>query len=90
MKWRSPAYVFWNLVESSSFLVMAGVRHAQHISAELVGRYMRERQAFAAIALATNTSNLTAIGKDYSYEEVFSRQIEAIGSKRHLVPLYSF
>jgi D-sedoheptulose 7-phosphate isomerase len=54
---------------------------AQHIAAELVGRYLQNRRALAAIALTTNTSNLTAIGNDYSYEEVFSRQIEAIGNK---------
>jgi D-sedoheptulose 7-phosphate isomerase len=54
---------------------------AQHIAAELVGRYLRNRRALAAIALTTNTSNLTAIGNDYSYDEVFSRQIEAIGNK---------
>ncbi len=57
---------------------------AQHIAAELVGRYLRDRRALAAIALTTNTSNLTAIGNDYSYEEVFSRQIEAIGNKSDL------
>ena len=57
---------------------------AQHIAAELVGRYLRNRRALAAIALTTNTSNLTAIGNDYSYEEVFSRQIEAIGNKGDL------
>jgi D-sedoheptulose 7-phosphate isomerase len=57
---------------------------AQHITAELVGRYLQNRRALAAIALTTNTSNLTAIGNDYSYEEVFSRQIEAIGNKDDL------
>jgi D-sedoheptulose 7-phosphate isomerase len=54
---------------------------AQHLTAELVGRYLIERRALAAIALTTNTSCLTAIGNDYSYEEVFSRQIEAMGNK---------
>jgi D-sedoheptulose 7-phosphate isomerase len=54
---------------------------AQHLVAELTGRYLRERKALAAIALTTNTSSLTAIGNDYSYDEVFSRQIEAIGNK---------
>ena len=54
---------------------------AQHLAAELTGRYLRERRALSAIALTTNTSCLTAIGNDYSYNEVFSRQIEAIGSK---------
>src|SRR5258708_4110168 len=54
---------------------------AQHLVAELTGRYLRERRALAAIALTTNGSILTAIGNDYSYDQVFSRQIEAIGSK---------
>lgn len=54
---------------------------AQHIAAELVGRYLRERRALAALALSTNTSTVTAIGNDYSYDEVFSRQIEAVGNK---------
>jgi len=57
---------------------------AQHIAAELVGRYLRNRRALAAISLTTNTSNLTSIGNDYSYEEVFSRQIEAIGRQGDL------
>ena len=51
---------------------------AQHIAAELVGRYMTERKGLAAIALTTDTSILTAIGNDYGYEEIFSRQIEAL------------
>ena len=54
---------------------------AQHLAAELTGRYLLERRALPAIALTTNTSCLTAIGNDYSYDQIFSRQIEAIGSK---------
>lgn len=50
---------------------------AQHVAAELVGRFARERQAWPAIALSTNTSILTAIGNDYGFEHVFARQIEA-------------
>jgi D-sedoheptulose 7-phosphate isomerase len=57
---------------------------AQHIAAELVGRYLRDRRALAALALTTNASTLTAIANDYSYEDVFSRQIEAIGCKGDL------
>ena len=57
---------------------------AQHLAAELVGRYLRNRRALAALSLTTNTSNLTSIGNDYSYEEVFSRQIEAMGNKGDL------
>jgi D-sedoheptulose 7-phosphate isomerase len=50
---------------------------AQHLAAELVGRFMMNRPALPAIALTTNTSILTAIGNDYSYDEVFKRQVEA-------------
>lgn len=52
---------------------------AQHFSAELLGRYVRERQALPAIALTTDTSTLTAVGNDYGYVEVFARQIAALG-----------
>jgi D-sedoheptulose 7-phosphate isomerase len=48
---------------------------AQHIAAELVGRYEQQRKAFPAIALTTDTSALTALSNDYGYDEVFSRQI---------------
>jgi D-sedoheptulose 7-phosphate isomerase len=48
---------------------------AQHIAAELVGRYEKHRRAFPAIALTTDTSALTAISNDYGYEEVFARQV---------------
>ncbi|MFY9269306.1 MAG: D-sedoheptulose 7-phosphate isomerase [Candidatus Manganitrophaceae bacterium] len=50
---------------------------AQHIAAELVGRFERERKALPAIALTANTSTLTAIGNDYDYAKIFSRQVEA-------------
>lgn len=58
---------------------------AQHIAAELVGRFKKDRTAMAAIALTTNTSVLTALANDYGYEVVFSRQIEALGQKNDLV-----
>ena len=52
---------------------------AQHMSAELVGRFQRERAAIAAIALTTDTSILTSIANDYSFKQVFARQVEALG-----------
>ena len=52
---------------------------AQHFAAELSGRYKKERRALAGIALTTDTSALTAIGNDYGFEFVFSRQVEALG-----------
>lgn len=54
---------------------------AQHIAAELVGRFKEERKALAAIALTTDTSILTAIGNDYGYKYVFKRQVEALANK---------
>jgi D-sedoheptulose 7-phosphate isomerase len=54
---------------------------AQHIAAEIVGRYKRDRPAYAAIALTTDTSALTAIGNDYGFEQVFARQIEGLGQR---------
>jgi D-sedoheptulose 7-phosphate isomerase len=53
---------------------------AQHIAAELVGRYRADRPALAAIALTTDTSALTSIANDYGFERVFARQVEALGS----------
>ncbi|MCX5797173.1 MAG: SIS domain-containing protein [Elusimicrobia bacterium] len=50
---------------------------AQHFAAELVGRFARERRALPALALTVNTSDLTAIGNDYGYDQVFARQVEA-------------
>ena len=52
---------------------------AQHIAAEFVGRFLLERRAVPAIALHTNTSNLTAIGNDYGFDQTFSRPVEAFG-----------
>ncbi|NDC20822.1 MAG: SIS domain-containing protein, partial [Burkholderiaceae bacterium] len=52
---------------------------AQHFAAELMGRFERERRELAALALTTDSSILTAIGNDYSYEEVFSKQVRGIG-----------
>ena len=54
---------------------------SQHIAAEFVGRFKKDRSALAAIALTTNTSILTALANDYGYELVFARQIEALGEK---------
>jgi D-sedoheptulose 7-phosphate isomerase len=52
---------------------------AQHFAAELVGRFERERQELPAIALTTDTSILTAVGNDYSYDVIFSKQVRALG-----------
>jgi D-sedoheptulose 7-phosphate isomerase len=54
---------------------------SQHVAAEFIGRFQKERRALAALALTTDTSVLTSLANDYSYEIVFSRQIEALGKK---------
>jgi D-sedoheptulose 7-phosphate isomerase len=54
---------------------------AQHIAGEIMGRYKKERPAYAAVALTTDTSALTAIGNDYSFERVFARQVEGLGRR---------
>jgi D-sedoheptulose 7-phosphate isomerase len=75
-------------LESGGKIILFGnggsAADAQHIAAELIGRYLRDRRALAALALTTNASILTAIANDYSYEEVFARQIEAIACKGDL------
>ena len=58
---------------------------AQHFSAELLNRFEKERPGLPAIALTTDSSTLTAIANDYSYEEVFSKQIRAIGNSNDLL-----
>ena len=54
---------------------------AQHIAAEIVGRYKQDRPGWAAIALTTDTSALTAIANDYGFEQVFARQVEGLGQR---------
>jgi len=57
---------------------------AQHLAAEFVNRFKIERPPLAAIALTTDTSILTSIGNDYGFDEIFSRQIEALGKKNDI------
>jgi len=57
---------------------------AQHIAGELVGRFELERSALPAIALTTDSSVLTSISNDYSFNEIFSRQIEALGTQKDI------
>lgn len=52
---------------------------SQHLAAEFMGRYLRDRKPLAALALTVDTSALTAIGNDYSYAEVFARQLQGVG-----------
>jgi D-sedoheptulose 7-phosphate isomerase len=58
---------------------------AQHLVAELIGRFLRERAALPAIALTADTATLTAIGNDYGYERVFARQLEGLARRGDLL-----
>lgn len=72
-------------IRNGSKILIAGnggsAADAQHIAAEFVGRFETERAAFPAIALTTDTSALTAIANDYSFDRIFSRQVEALATK---------
>ena len=74
-----------NCFKAGGKLLLAGnggsAGDAQHIAAEIVGRYKKERPAYAAIALTTDTSALTAIANDYGFEQVFARQVEGLGRR---------
>jgi len=58
---------------------------AQHIAAEFVGRYKKERRSYPALALNTNTSTITAVGNDYGYDVTFSRQVEGFAKEGDIV-----
>jgi D-sedoheptulose 7-phosphate isomerase len=62
---------------------------AQHLVAELVGRFREERRALPAIALTADTAILTAVGNDYGYERVFARQVEALGQAGDVLLAFS-
>lgn len=72
-----------NTLQNGNKIMIAGnggsAADAQHIAAELVGRFTTERRALAAIALTTDTSILTSIGNDYGFNSIFARQIQGLG-----------
>ncbi|MBN2591350.1 MAG: SIS domain-containing protein [Sedimentisphaerales bacterium] len=62
---------------------------AQHIASEFVGRFRRNRKALAAVALSTDTSILTSVANDYSFEDIFSRQVQALVEKGDILWAFS-
>ncbi|MBI5593641.1 MAG: SIS domain-containing protein [Deltaproteobacteria bacterium] len=72
-------------IESGKKILICGnggsAADAQHFAAELVGRFEKERASYPALALTTDSSALTAIGNDYGFDRVFSRQVEGLGQK---------
>lgn len=82
---ESVANVCKNALANGKKILIAGnggsAADAQHIAAELVGRFEKERDGLAALALTTDTSALTAIANDYGYNFVFSRQVQGLGNE---------
>ena len=74
--------------EGGKILIMGNggsAADSQHFAAELIGRFYFDRQPLPAIALTTDTSILTCVGNDYSYDDIFSRQVSALCNKNDLV-----
>ena len=86
---RKCAEMITETLENGGKILICGnggsAADAQHIAAEFVGRYETERRALSAIALTTDTSTLTALANDYGFEQVFARQVEALGSAGDLL-----
>lgn len=79
------AELIWQTLSSGKKVLLCGnggsAADAQHIAAELVGRYEQQRRPFPAVALTTDTSALTALSNDYGYEGVFARQVHALANE---------
>jgi D-sedoheptulose 7-phosphate isomerase len=90
---RKIADVSVSALRGGNKLLLAGnggsAADAQHIAAEIVGRYKKDRPAYAAIALTTDTSALTAIGNDYGFEQIFARQVEGLGRRGDVLLVFS-
>lgn len=82
-----------NSLKSGGKILLAGnggsAADAQHMAAEYVGRFACHRLALPAVALTTDSSIITAVGNDYGYEQVFARQVEAMGKKGDVLMVYS-
>jgi len=78
-----------NTIESGGKLIFMGnggsASDSLHLAAELVGRFQKERDALPAISLASNVSVITALANDFGYENIFVKQIEALGEKKDLI-----
>ena len=82
---EKTAQLFIDAIKSGNKILFFGnggsASDSQHLAAEFVGRYEKDRRPLAAIALTTDTSILTSVANDYSYADVFTRQVEALGKK---------
>jgi D-sedoheptulose 7-phosphate isomerase len=81
--------ILWNSLESGGKIIWCGnggsASDSQHLAAELVGRFAKNRRALASISLTTDTSILTSLSNDFGFETIFSRQIEALGNSEDVL-----
>ena len=85
---KSVELIIKSLNQGNKILVFGNggsATDAQHLASELIGRYLKERKSIPAIALTTDTAILTAIGNDFGFEKIFSRQCEALVKKNDVV-----
>ena len=82
---RTAAEIMTQCIAAGGKVMFAGnggsAADAQHLAAELVNKFLRQRNPLPGLALTTDTSVLTAIGNDFSFDEVFSKQVQALGRK---------
>ncbi|NQT28043.1 MAG: D-sedoheptulose 7-phosphate isomerase [Candidatus Omnitrophica bacterium] len=87
------ASLFIKSLEAGGKIIFIGnggsAADAQHLAAELIGRFMKNRKALAAIALTTDTSILTAVANDFGFDQIFSRQVEGLAKKEDLLIVIS-
>ncbi|MCM8825408.1 MAG: D-sedoheptulose 7-phosphate isomerase [Candidatus Omnitrophica bacterium] len=92
-KIEASVSTMFNVIKKNNKIIVCGnggsAADSQHLAGELVGRFQKERKALPCIALTTDTSIITAVGNDYSFDMVFSRQVEAIGKKGDILILFS-
>lgn len=92
-KIKEISSLFISTLEEGGKIIFAGnggsASDAQHLAAELVGRFKQDRTPLAAIALSTNTSTLTAIGNDFGFEQVFARQLMALAKQKDIFVVIS-
>jgi len=85
--------IFYKVLKNNGTVFWCGnggsAADCQHLSAELVGKFKINRRPYKSISLTTDTSAITAISNDYSYEKVFSRQLEGLGTKKDLLFIFS-
>lgn len=87
------AHILASAITTGDRLYVAGnggsAAQAQHFAAELTGRYLKERHPLPAVCLNADTAALTAIANDYGYEQVFARQVEALGVEGDVLVLFT-